>query len=405
MANLAVSHPAGDAEGLAWPPNVSGHMPALDGLRGLAILPVLLYHMTSVGPGNWATAAWGFAVRNFGWCGVDLFFVLSGFLITGLLYDSRGTRHYFRNFYARRVLRIFPLYYGYVAVVLVVLPIVYPDVRRLLHLSDGPWWGPASYWVYLQNYALAAAAPAAGGDWAHSRLLNHLWSLAIEEQFYIVWPLVIAACGRRVGMGVCLGTAMASFACRVAMAWYGALPLVMYVLTPSRLDALALGSFMALAARGPGGVLPLVPLARALAVGGAIVVAGLTIVERSFSYTMRGTVTVGLFALAVGFAGALVLAVAARPGSFAYRLLTTRTLRLFGRHSYALYVLHQGVILVASKTIDRLNLGSSDVVRQAALYTLGLSGSLAAAMITWYAYENVFLQQKRHFPTERSVHL
>src|SRR5436309_520881 len=88
------------------------HLPALDGLRGVAILLVLAFHLWNLGNPNvyLRTPLQKFAAA--GWCGVDLFFVLSGFLITGILYDSKNSRHYFRNFYMRRILRIFPLYYG-----------------------------------------------------------------------------------------------------------------------------------------------------------------------------------------------------------------------------------------------------------------------------------------------------
>src|SRR6266568_1801981 len=88
------------------------HIPALDGLRGLAIILVLLFHFTPESGGHTMIGVLTRWVSRLGWCGVDLFFVLSGFLITGILFDAKGLQHYFRNFYMRRVLRIFPLYYG-----------------------------------------------------------------------------------------------------------------------------------------------------------------------------------------------------------------------------------------------------------------------------------------------------
>ena len=120
----------------------ASRLPALDGIRGLAILLVLFYHLL-----RYDNSFLG-RVSHHGWLGVELFFVLSGFLITSILYDSRGGQHYFRNFYARRILRIFPVYYGFLALALILAPLLikaridgYP---RFLHYQL--WW-----WFYGAN--------------------------------------------------------------------------------------------------------------------------------------------------------------------------------------------------------------------------------------------------------------
>ena len=87
------------------------------------------------------------------------------------------------------MLRIFPLYYGYLFAVLVMGPMVSSEFARSLRVGDDSWW----YWLYLQNYVTAWH-----GEWTHGQLFDHLWSLAIEEQFYLVWPFVVLACNRRV---------------------------------------------------------------------------------------------------------------------------------------------------------------------------------------------------------------
>jgi peptidoglycan/LPS O-acetylase OafA/YrhL len=149
-------------------------IPQLDSVRGLAVLIVLIhntdkYHCT--GP-----------LARYGWMGVDLFFVLSGFLITGILLDSKSNQRYFRNFYSRRCLRIWPLYYCALFFMFVVVPLVRPsETSQIFAARSMPWW---SYLIYLQNFIVPSITKATG-------LLGVTWSLAVEEQFYAVWPLVV----------------------------------------------------------------------------------------------------------------------------------------------------------------------------------------------------------------------
>src|SRR5262245_16358318 len=152
-------------------PASRSHYPGLDGLRGIAILLVILYHNFGFIP-----------FLNYGWLGVDLFFVLSGFLITEILLKTRTTTNYFKNFYTRRVLRIFPLYYLCLILVIVIFPLIKNFPYDLSFYRENQVW----FWFYLQNWMLIFK------QWNDSAiLLNHFWSLAVEEQFYIVWPLLV----------------------------------------------------------------------------------------------------------------------------------------------------------------------------------------------------------------------
>ena len=173
-----------------------GHLPVLDGIRGMAIVLVLFHHCTDMAVVTGVDKA-ATLFLHWGGFGVDLFFVLSGFLITGILADTRGHRSFFKSFYARRVLRIFPLYYAICLFSFVVLPNLGPllagavgegtaqtiqtKLDRFGTVGADQWY----YWTYLSNFVAAKV-----NAWRHG-ILDVSWSLAIEEQFYLVWPLLV----------------------------------------------------------------------------------------------------------------------------------------------------------------------------------------------------------------------
>src|SRR5215831_14066355 len=147
------------------------YYPALDGLRGIAILLVICCHNLNFLPHF-----------EFGWVGVDLFFVLSGFMITDNLIKTKETKNFLQNFYIRRVLRIFPLLYG----VLLLYFIFAPGLGSLRLQYDYYHSNQGFVWFHLQNWlAISHVRPT------DTVLLNHFWSLSVEEQFYLVWPFVV----------------------------------------------------------------------------------------------------------------------------------------------------------------------------------------------------------------------
>ncbi|MGO8718500.1 MAG: acyltransferase family protein [Acidobacteriaceae bacterium] len=374
------------------------HVPALDGVRGLAILLVLVSHLMLFN--NHTGSRFGdslSALRGLGWVGVDLFFVLSGFLITGILYDTLHDPHYFRSFYMRRFLRIFPLYYGFLFFLLI-----------LGH------WGPGLHFAWCgRQYVLLTYMQNTGiwfpvtdfhpGVWAD---LDHFWSLAVEEQFYLFWPLLVFLVrGRRRLIALALTLSGIALVLRIALYLDGASPLKIFMLTPCRMDTLLLGGCVALVVRGDGGWIPrrwMIPLA----LSSAVAIAAYTL--RHLGGDMRDFffgATFGYSVIALGCIGVLVAAL--EPESAAHRIFRWSFLRILGKYSYGIYVLHIFVARLFGTLIIRL-LGTSlricltPYLHSRALAVLvefcaNATAVFLAAYISYNLYEVHFLRLKRYF--------
>ncbi len=304
------------------------HLRSLDGVRGLAVLMVLCHHLCP-----WAARSPLGVLCATLWLGVDLFFVLSGFLITGLLYDTLQQPNYFRTFFARRVLRLLPVYVVVVSLVLVANAVLGGRATVLA----------APYFLYGSNIIrdlLIHHRSLSIGVVQHLDV-SHLWSLAVEEQFYLVWPLLVwwARSYRRILILCFTGTA-ASVAIRFIVAgqphfWLG----TPYFELPMRLDSLLLGGVLALLMRSPRANLILTPFRLYTAL-----FAGLLGLAMSFAAAGHGTmfsaplVRYGYLAAAVAFSALIGLAV--QPGTWVCRLGETSLLRSLGRCSYCLYLIH-----------------------------------------------------------------
>ena len=377
------------------------HLPALDGVRGLAILLVMAYHLMLFNDKNgqrWMDSL--SQVRGLGWMGVDLFFVLSGFLITGILYDTVHQAHYFRNFYMRRFLRIFPLYYGFLFLLLILTPI--------LHVT----WGGRQFVLlaYLQNTSIWF--PVAGFHPADLVDLNHFWSLAVEEQFYLFWPLLVFLVKDRRRL-IQLGLALSACALvlRILMRMQGVpVPLApMHAWTICRMDTLLIGSCLALALRGKHGwISPLLAkvcffTAMLTMLGFALAYQGIALLQNAFVGTFGYTL------IAFGFAGLLVLAI--QPGSLWNRFFCMAWLRSLGKYSYGIYVLHILVGYLLGLAMHAL-LGESlrNFLAQwlhsrmlAVLLEFAVTGCVvyAAAWLSYNLYEVYFLRLKKYFSYSR----
>jgi peptidoglycan/LPS O-acetylase OafA/YrhL len=373
--------------------SIESRIPALDGLRGIAILLVLFLHFGQFGHGLPAPTVlvdkvFIHAART-GWMGVDLFFVLSGFLITGILYDTKGSPRYFRQFYARRVLRIFPLYYAALVLFLIILPALRPEHWVLKDLKTDAAW----YWTYLYNVKVAA------DGFRPSSALGHFWSLAVEEQFYLVWPIVVLWLGRKHLLVVCVVAVVGALVFRLVSSSTGYVVLP-DVLTPARMDALAVGAFIAVVARSPNGLSVMRRWAVPVAVAAALPLAVL------LRYNVA-LATVSHTLVALLFGAILVLALTVSPVSLLGTAAASPILRFFGRYSYALYVFHHPLLWF--KPAFSLAFVPTVFGSQLPAYLLWLvisiGASVAIALVSWHLLEKQFLKMKKLFPYERPLGL
>jgi len=356
-------------------------LPALDGLRGIAALAVVFLHLTMQSVPHSAPAIAVKELFAVGYTGVDLFFVLSGFLITGILVAAKGSTNYFRVFYGRRMLRILPLYYAALIFLFGVPMLVTLPLRFQVPFRDQLW-----FWFYLQNYHWRGIF----AGWT-----GHLWSLAIEEQFYLVWPLVILLTSRKRAIAVCIGLIALSVGYR-AYAVYFDQSLDIYYPTQARLDGLAIGSAIALLVAEREWLARLRRHAGSLMIAATIV---FVVSRTQFPVTGHALSPLGNLAVAVFYGCLLVFALCATSSTLA-RTLRSRFLRFYGRYSYALYVIHVPAMSGLGHLgiyPDRLSFGGSDLVGQLLYIAIVLPIVTLLAWLSWHLFEKHFLRLKRHF--------
>jgi peptidoglycan/LPS O-acetylase OafA/YrhL len=364
------------------------HLPALDGLRGVAILLVAVHMLSTLEVAHGLPAAVLSFVVVRGWVGVQLFFVLSGFLITGILLDTQSADNGLSAFFARRLLRIFPLYYLVLIVAFVILPAFGPLTPALAHDRAHQVW----LWTYLSNWTL----PYEAG----SRAFPHFWSLAVEEQFYLVWPFLVRSRTPASCLKLCLVVALISLATRVGFVVGHLGSGAIYTFSVTRMDALALGGAAAAALRIPAIASQLFARRRQLWVASFAVAVGGAVLTRGFGQRSVVSDTVGYTFLAVCFA-LVTLAAAIADAAQVARLpvLRSRLLRTFGKYSYAIYVFHKPLHdFVGVPLLAHFGLDFSRSVAGTIVYVIcGLAVSYAAAVVSYYIFERHFLRLKAYF--------
>jgi peptidoglycan/LPS O-acetylase OafA/YrhL len=371
---------------------VTAHSPALDGLRGIAILLVLAHHLTVVRPGTeFETAVFG--LMHMGWAGVDLFFVLSGFLITGILLDSRGSNRYFTSFYARRTLRIFPLYYLVIFVSYHVLPYFPTWYGNLVGTGQVP--PEHVFWLFVSNFTFAER-----NEFSHG-ILGVSWSLAIEEQFYLVWAAVVWLISPAWFGGLCAALIAAAPVLRAMAIEDGAREIEVYVTTMYRADALAAGGGLAWLARRPAAppIHQYGPWAVLVGVAGVVT---LSCWDGHLSWDGGIKQVVGYTFLALAASGLLLCATNPNERARGPRWMSARWLQMFGRYSFCLYLIHLPVMWAVRYSIfdptRAPRVLDSAMPAQILFWILTLASAFVLAALSWRLFERPILGLKRFFP-------
>lgn len=364
-----------------------GHNLALDGVRGVAILLILFHHWGVPVPGSSRLAVPLIAICQSCWIGVDLFFVLSGFLITGILVDTVGSRNFLANFYARRFLRIFPLYYGVLGVLLLFTPV--------LHFAWGPMFPMLLF--YLQNTGIAV--PLDNYRLAHGVNLNPYWSLAVEEQFYLLWPLIVFAV-KDVGRLTKIALALSGLALilRLVLVRAGVSPWFVYCFSACRADALLLGGALALLLRSERSGIRGLVVRWAPWMGGAAMTVLIPFALNSYGLDWQRSPflrTGGLTLVALASCGVVAWTQREHSGRF----LSQPWLRFFGRYSYGIYMLHLLGFRTLYKWIEGQLLPLMRWWQMAAILSWLAAAALVigAAVLSFKYYETPFLRLKRRF--------
>jgi peptidoglycan/LPS O-acetylase OafA/YrhL len=359
----------------------------LDGLRGIAVLTVVLYHyVLSIplpGGGLWFHLQDCFRL---GWCGVDLFFVLSGFLIGGILLDARDSPRYFRTFYSRRFFRIFPLYYAWLALYLALA------LGAFRHLPESiaaawPGWRPIIvYALFLQNL-VAKELRGISAPW-----LGPLWSLAVEEQFYLIMPLAVRFLPKRRLVPLLGATIILAPILRVFVYWWIPSHTAQYVATPCRADALAMGVLLAVVLRDENwraritrnrhwlyGVITVFFC-------GIFYLGGWSPAPDGYAEAVWG------FSCCDAFFAMLVLLALVRPQGAWSSFCRRPVLRNIGEISFCIYIVHLAVLEVCQAEINSVHKVSPIVGDIAGVLVAG-AATWALAKISWRFLESPMVRR------------
>jgi len=361
----------------------SRYIKPIDGLRALSIILVIFFH-SNLFVGYWDNHSVAFNVLNSFDAGVSFFFLISGFLITGILVDTKQVDGFFKKFYARRFLRIFPLYYLILIFAFLVVPqFEHPRLEKWSNVESS--W----YWLFLSNYYIALK-----GQFQHG-LVDLSWSLSIEEQFYMLWPLVVFYLKPRNIFRVSIFCILFSLSLRVLLKVNGVGDLAIHVFTFTRLDGLCLGAILALGYRKMVKLPDLSKVPYLIGVIPLIIHYILILRTDSFSLFLRGTLSYTLVAFFFAFIFMKVI-------SSEKTIFNNPLLIMIGKYSYGIYLTHYPIASFLKPVVSSIlesNYSTLGVIYllQLAYSSAVLVISLAVSFCIFHAYEKHFLKLKKYF--------